>query len=106
MSGAGVVHILYGSRDGLTADDWQVWQQLEADANDRFGYTLASGNFDGDNYADLAVGVPYEDVGFPEVRDAGAVDVLYGSAGGLSGTGHQILDGDGGAEQDDLFGFA
>jgi hypothetical protein len=105
-NGAGVVHILHGSRDGLTADDWQLWQQLEADTNDRFGYTLTSGNFDGDQYADLAAGVPYEDVGLPEVRDAGAVDVLYGSAGGLSGTGHQILDGGGGAEEDDRFGFA
>jgi hypothetical protein len=42
----------------------------------------ASGDFNGDGFADLAVGAPYEDVG--TVADAGAVNVLYGSAAGLS----------------------
>ena len=63
-----------------------------------FGYILAPqsvGNavrvragFDGNGCADLAVGVPYEDVG--AVLDAGALNILYGSAGGLSATGDQI----------------
>ena len=34
-------------------------------------------SLDDDNYADLAIGVAYEDVG--SVIDAGAVNVLYGS---------------------------
>lgn len=106
VNGAGVVHILYGSAAGLTSSNWQSWQQLETDINDRFGYALESGNFDGDGYIDLAIGVPYEDVGDPEIRDAGAVDILYGSAAGISAAGHQILDGGGGAEQDDRFGIA
>ena len=38
-------------------------------------------DFNNDGFADLAVGVPYEDVG--AVIDAGAVNVLYGSAEGL-----------------------
>ncbi len=37
-------------------------------------------DFDGDGYADLAVGAPGENVGGK--RDAGAVHVLYGSASG------------------------
>ena len=106
VNGAGVVHILHGSSTGLTADNWQMWQQLETNFSDRFGYALTSGNFNGDSYADLAVGVPYEDVGSPEVPDAGAVEILYGSVTGLTGTGHQTLDGDAGAEEDDYFGFA
>jgi hypothetical protein len=106
VNGVGVVHILHGSAAGLTSANWQAWRQIEADTNDRFGYTLTTGDFDGDGYADLAVGAPYEEVGLPEVRDAGAEDVLYGSAAGLSATGHQILDGGNGAEGDDRFGFA
>src|SRR6266542_308732 len=38
-------------------------------------------DFNGDGFADLAVGVPNESV--KEVSSAGAVNVLYGSAGGL-----------------------
>ncbi|MHC4406534.1 MAG: integrin alpha, partial [Planctomycetota bacterium] len=41
----------------------------------------------GDGYDDLAVGVPYEDVG--GVTDAGMVNVVYGSSTGLTATGSQ-----------------
>ena len=44
-------------------------------------------DFNGDGFADLAVGVPDEDVG--AVADAGAVNVIYGSASGLAGAGNQ-----------------
>jgi hypothetical protein len=53
----------------------------EVEADDRFGSVLARGDFNGDRYADLAIGVPREDVG--EVGDAGAVQVLYGTVNGL-----------------------
>ncbi len=43
-----------------------------------------AGDFNGDGYEDLAIGVPNEDVG-PE-ESAGAVIVIYGSAGGLRST--------------------
>ena len=43
---------------------------------------LAAGDFDGDGRDDLAVGVPRED--FPGKADAGGVQVLYGTAAGLS----------------------
>src|SRR6187200_3127448 len=45
-------------------------------------------DFDGDGFADLAVGVPSEDVGMSE--NAGGVNVLYGSGAGLSGVGAQF----------------
>ena len=65
---------------------------------------MATGNFNGNGAADLAVGAPFEDAG--RVVDAGAVSVLYGSASGLSRAGGQILTQVGSApETDDLFGF-
>ena len=84
---AGAVHVLYGSASGPTARD-QVWHQNRkgikgsAERGDRFGEALASGDFDGDGYADLAVGVPHEDVG--SAPSAGVVQVLYGGPGGLT----------------------
>src|SRR5947199_351050 len=50
------------------------------------------GDFNGDGSADLAVGVPGEDVG--GVNGAGAVNVLYGGTGGLSATGNQLWSQD------------
>ncbi len=44
-----------------------------------------SGDFNGDGFDDLAVGVPLEGVG--TVNAAGAVNVIYGSAAGLQATG-------------------
>ena len=94
MIDAGAVNILYGSASGLTAAGNQFWTQdnpgiLErAEAGDLFGSALATGDFDGDGFADLAVGVPFENVG--SVSDAGAVNILYGSASGLTAAGNQF----------------
>jgi len=92
VSDAGAVHVLYGSAAGLqaTAPDDQFWSQDSASVSDsaesfdRFGSFVASGDFNGDGFADLAIGVPFEDVG--TVTDSGAVHVLYGSAAGLQAT--------------------
>jgi disulfide bond formation protein DsbB len=84
---AGAVNVLYGSSTGLSAEGNQLWNQdspgVESDADivERFGYDLASGDFDGDGYCDLGVGVYGERV---RANNAGAVNVLYGSATGLS----------------------
>lgn len=114
---AGVVHVIYGSSGGLTSEYDDLWQQgsnsvignLEAD--DKFGYSLAAGDFDNDNYDDLAIGAPEEDVtsGGKTVVDAGQINVLYGGSGGLSGSGDQIwwqgLNGLWGSrERNDRFG--
>ncbi|MFJ2716974.1 FG-GAP repeat protein [Streptomyces sp. NPDC087437] len=53
----------------------------KAEAGDGFGSQLAVFDHDQDGCSDLAVGVPFEDVGM--VADAGAVTVLYGSRNGL-----------------------
>ena len=66
-------------------------------------------DFDGDGYADLAVGVPGEDLGSrASKRDAGAVQVLYGSKYGPTARDqlwHQDSKGiKGAAERGDNFG--
>ncbi|MGD8517432.1 MAG: FG-GAP repeat protein, partial [Anaerolineae bacterium] len=66
-------------------------------------------DFDRDGYADLAVGVPRENVG--AVESAGVVHALYGSSTGLTATGDQLWDQDDlitseGIEPWDLFGIA
>src|SRR5206468_3678401 len=96
ISEAGGVEILYGSPGGLqaTEDGWpddQFWTQGangvadRAEAGDWFGRALATGDFNGDGFADLAAGAPFEDVG--PTRDAGAVQILYGSSSGLQANG-------------------
>ena len=49
-------------------------------------------DFNDDGFADLAVGVPAEDVG--GITNAGAVNVLYGSGSGLTGTDAQLFTQD------------
>src|SRR5438876_1222705 len=89
---AGAVSVLYGSAGGLqaTSPDDQFWTQDSpglrdiAETGDGFGVSLGAGDFNNDGYADLAIGDYSEDVG--AVDGAGAVNVLYGSAGGLQAT--------------------
>jgi FG-GAP repeat protein len=113
--GAGAVNVLYGSAGGLTGTGSQLfWQGASgvagtAEATDEFGSSLAAGDFDNDGFADLAVGVPLEAIG--SIRGAGAVNILYGSANGLTGTGSQLFrQGAGGVagnlEAGDSFGSA
>ena len=85
----GRVTVIYGSNGGgLNVNDSATFTQEtfgvsnSAENNDRFGETLAVGNFDGDNYDDLVVGVPYEDWGGD---NSGLIHVLFGSNGGLMG---------------------
>jgi hypothetical protein len=114
-SNAGAVSVLYGSASGLTSTGSDFWQQGAggitgtAESNDVFGSALAAGDFDGDGVLDLAIGAPGEGIG--SKGGAGAVNVIFGSGGGLTATGnqlwHQDVDGiDGTAESGDRFGSA
>ncbi|HWP66992.1 MAG TPA: hypothetical protein VNO26_13915 [Candidatus Limnocylindria bacterium] len=91
---AGAVNVLYGAAPGLGAAGNQVWHQDQpaiedmAEEGDHFGCALAHGDFNGDGFADLAIGVPGEDIG--AIVDAGAVNVLYGTAARLSSLGDQF----------------
>ena len=84
---AGAVTVVLAETQGVSssARNWNQdvpYVKDAAEAGDRFGEALASGDFDRDGYADVAIGVPGESVG--SVARAGAVAVLYGSALGLS----------------------
>jgi hypothetical protein len=94
IENAGSVHVIYGSNGGLTAARDELWHrgspglvgELEAYSN--FGYSLAIGNFGKSVHADLAVGIPNLDTS--GVEDSGAVQIIYGSASGLTSVGNQV----------------
>jgi len=116
----GMIHVIHGFPQGLGPQDNETWDQDMDFSQDRieridqFGRSLASGDFDGDGYYDVAVGVPYETIndGLEEIRRAGAVHIIYGSsAGGLTAAGNQFLHQDspdvaGIDEADDNFGYS
>jgi FG-GAP repeat protein len=89
----GGVNVIYGASGGLTAIGDEFWGQNEpgvldeAQADDRFGSSVAAANFDGNSQADLAVGVPGEDFGS---TDDGGVNVVYGAVSGLDADGDQF----------------
>ena len=105
--GAGAVSVLYGSDAGLTTTGGQLFTQVggAVEGGDVFGSALATGDFNSDGAADLAVGAPFEDVGTAEL--AGAVSVLYSSGGALSTAGGRLFTQVAGSvEARDLFGLA
>jgi FG-GAP repeat len=90
LLGAGSVTVLYGSPTGVTVTGSQYWTEdllstCPGLASDNwFGRNVRAGNFDGDGYADLAIGIPSQTV--DTFTNAGAVAVLYGGSGGLDVT--------------------
>ncbi|HEY3831525.1 MAG TPA: FG-GAP repeat protein [Acidimicrobiia bacterium] len=93
---SGRVYELFGTRGGLSHASPLLPQHFDESTpgihgglvqNDDWGRTLAAGDFNGDGYADLAVGAPKKAVG--SEGGAGVVDVLYGGHGGLSAKGAQ-----------------
>jgi hypothetical protein len=111
---AGAVSVLYGSPGGLSATGNQFWTEdatgLDpSEPGDRFGISLVVGDFNRDGYSELAAGLAYEDLG--AIRDAGAVLVLAGTAGGLTSAGGQFWTQDSSGiidatENGDGFGYA
>jgi hypothetical protein len=110
---AGAVHIVYGSANGLTTSGNQRIDQASlgrSESNfDRFGAAIVAGDFNGDGFEDLAVASPNRTVAGESF--AGAVHVIWGSAGGLVTTGSTLLTKNsfaslGTAAAGDQFGFA
>jgi glucose/arabinose dehydrogenase len=95
--GAGSIQTLYGSAAGLSADQSDHWTQAtlgvgDAVVGDRFGAALASGDFNRDGYADLAIGAPDDGEAGPSA--SGSVTAVFGGPGGLSPTGAILLHQD------------
>jgi hypothetical protein len=104
---AGAVSVLPGSAGGVTTSGGRLFTQVggAVETGDVFGSALASGDFNGNGFADLAVGAPQEDVGPDNL--AGAVSVLYGLSGGLTTAGGRLFTQVAGSVEDfDLFGFS
>lgn len=83
---AGLVHVLYGSDNGLQADNsQQLGPQpfLGLQGNAQFGHALAAGDINGDGFDDLVIGAPGRNDS--SQSGAGAIYVSYGSPTGLSG---------------------
>lgn len=106
----GVVYVLYGGPDGLTAEGVQEIRQGvdgidgSETRGDAFGWAVEAGDFNADGFDDLAVGVPGED------SARGVAHVIYGSEDGLTSQGEQVwrqdqLEGSG-RQVNDQFGFS
>ncbi len=112
----GEIAVLYGGPNGITTDETPtVLTQDTAgvpgsgETGDGFGWSLSVGDANGDHYADVLVGSPFEAIG--TVAAAGQATLLFGSAAGLTGTGsvawnQNTTDVSGVAETDDSFGGA
>jgi hypothetical protein len=114
-TGKGAIQIVFGSASGLTSAGNLLRTESgvggTSEAGDRFGYSLAAGDFDGDSFDDLAIGIPFEDLGGVTIVDAGQVVVVNGAAAGFDFARHQNwfqenVIGVGTSEADDRFGFA
>jgi hypothetical protein len=84
----GIVQIIFGSQWGLLFAENILWQPgavgQEPEAGDRFGFSFAVGDFDGDLYGDLAIGDPSEDLGAAnEILNAGRIVFTFGSNSGF-----------------------
>ena len=116
---SGAVHIIYSNVGNLTSLDDQLIDQssfyISVDdpqpwADENFGAALAAGDFNGDSFIDLAVGIPYDYQGVAG-EACGGVDVLYGASGALNTTAAQEWSQfdptvNGACEEDDEFGAA
>ncbi|MCH2106486.1 MAG: FG-GAP-like repeat-containing protein [Planctomycetes bacterium] len=86
---AGMIHLLYGTSGGLTTSGSRYWHQdlstMPGSANtlENFGFALTSGDFNGDNICDFAVGVPNDKEGLPwALKKVGSVNLFRGTPNG------------------------
>ncbi len=110
ITAAGVVNVIYGGANGLTtADNHLLYETAlgsvinvklthrmgifsthrpKSEEWDEFGAAMASGDFNGDGYDDLAIGAPGQTVFGDDYN--GAVTVVYGTAARL-GDGLKVV---------------
>ncbi|MEU7582258.1 FG-GAP-like repeat-containing protein [Streptomyces sp. NPDC041068] len=108
----GTILVRYGSADGPSSRTAKITQDTAGvpgvgEEGDEFGSSISAGDVNGDGYADVAVGIPGEDI--ESVADAGSTVLLKGSRSGLTGTGSQAFQQStegvpGASEKGDKFG--
>ncbi|MBW1597814.1 integrin alpha [Streptomyces sp. JJ38] len=111
---AGSLVVANGTSSGPASTSVRIDQQTTgvpgaAEANDYFGNSFASADFDADGYADLAVSSPFEAIG--TTGGAGWVTVHYGSSTGIHGSRaegfHEDTPGIPGTTYwDEIFGYS
>ena len=79
----GAVAVLFGGPAGLTASGSQYIAAPGSMSSGFFGRDIVSGDFNHDGYSDVVISAPLQDVG--SIAEEGAVDIMYGSASGLTG---------------------
>lgn len=93
VGGVGAVNIIYGSATGLTGTASQVFYETDFGfslaTSDHFGSALASGDFNGDGFSDLAIGMPDRDTS--TFVNAGKVLLINGSSSGLNSASARTL---------------
>ncbi|MGB5038414.1 MAG: hypothetical protein WBQ66_17535 [Blastocatellia bacterium] len=95
---AGQINAIYGTTSFLSSTGNQAFDMRDIGVTgsprdfDNFGAALASGDFNGDGYSDLAIGAPHPD----EIQTpfGGRVSIFYGDAGGLDRDADQIFSQD------------
>jgi len=114
-SNAGAVQVFEGGSNGIDLQNTSViWSQAGdiigiVEANDRFGSSLTTGDFNHDFVDDLVVGVPREDINNAGINDAGSINIIYGNTFGLASDNNQSFHQNftgilGVAESTDQFG--
>ncbi len=77
---SGNVAVMYGAAKDAPGVSYRIFSQSDTETGtsangDRFGTSVAAGDFNHDHYPDLAIGVPGREIG--SATDAGAVVVVY-----------------------------
>jgi hypothetical protein len=94
IADAGHLFVVYGSSAGFDLARNQIWTENAihgtgaSEADDHFGWSFASGDFDHDGFDDLAISHPGE---FQLVHADGAVTVIVGSPSGLTANRRHML---------------
>ena len=87
----GAVYVFPGGRDGIARSPAVRLEAPSPADHDRFGYSVsAAGDLDGDDLADLAVGVPSRD---DAAEDAGVVYVFPGRRAGVARAPRETIVG-------------
>lgn len=96
---AGSIHVVLGSPQGITTAGNQFWWSGSDGLVGResfgalFGLSLATGDFNRDGRADVAVGAPLADA-TPQRYNTGYVHLIYGASAGLTTTKDRIIHQD------------